>query len=228
MSAAVIAIRPEPGLSATVQAGQKVGLEISGYPLFELEAVPWEAPDSAGFDALLVGSANVFRWGGAALEGFRALPVHAVGETTAAAARAAGFAVERVGKGGLQGLLDTHEGSSMHWLRLAGEEHVELIVPPECLITTRITYRVKPADFPAELIDSLKNGALVLLHSAAAARHFADGCDALELDRSRIALAALGLRILEPVGEGWRSARAAPRPDERALLALAKDMCETI
>ena len=45
-------------------------------------------------------SANAIRHGGAGLERLRSLPVHAVGEATAAAAREAGFAVAGIGEGG--------------------------------------------------------------------------------------------------------------------------------
>ena len=92
----VIVIRPEPGCSATVAAARAAGLEAHGFPLQEVAPVAWESPDSGSFDVILAGSANVFRHGGAALRKFLSLPVHAVGQATAEAARAAGFTVERV------------------------------------------------------------------------------------------------------------------------------------
>jgi uroporphyrinogen-III synthase len=67
---------------------------------------------------------------------------------------------------------------------------------------------------------------LVLLHSAATARHFASECDRLGLARGTIALAALGPRIAAAAGEGWRAVHTAPRPDEAALLEMARELCK--
>ena len=84
----LIVIRPEPGCSATVAAGRAAGLDVHGHPLIAIRPRSWQTPDPAQFDALLAGSANVFRHGGPGLAGLKRLPVYAVGETTAAAARA--------------------------------------------------------------------------------------------------------------------------------------------
>jgi uroporphyrinogen-III synthase len=71
----------------------------------------------------------------------------------------------------------------------------------------------------------LGEGALVLLHSAAAARHFAAECERLAVQRGAIRLAALGPRIAEAAGAGWADVRSATEANEPALLALARDMC---
>ena len=91
--------------------------------------MPWDAPSPTDFDGILVGSANVFRHGGKKLDKLTKLPVHAVGEATADAARAAGFLVGRTGRGGLQNLLDELDGRELHLLRLAGEDRVTLRLP---------------------------------------------------------------------------------------------------
>jgi uroporphyrinogen-III synthase len=80
---------------------------------------------------------------------------------------------------------------------------------------------------PAPLAECLGEGALVLLHSAAAARHFAAECDRLGVARGAVGLAALGPRIAAAAGEGWHGVRAAGEPREAALLALAREMCQT-
>ena len=96
-----------------------MGLDVQGAPLFTIEPVEWEAPAPGQYDGLLVGSANIFRHGGKQLEKLTKLPVHAVGETTADAARTAGFLVGRTGRGGLQNLLDELSNRELHLLRLA-------------------------------------------------------------------------------------------------------------
>ena len=102
----LVVIRPEPGCSNTVAAARAAGITCHGFPLFEVAARSWEGLAPQGFDALLIGSANALRHGGPGLAALRALPVLAVGETTAAEARAAGFSVAQTGAGGLQSLLD--------------------------------------------------------------------------------------------------------------------------
>lgn len=225
MTPRIVAIRPEPGLASTLEAGRERGLDIAGHSLFEVESVAWEAPVRSEFDALLIGSANVFRHGGDELLECREMPVLAVGQTTAEAAAQAGFRVQQVGQGGLQSLLDSLGDTPRHLLRLAGEEHVPLSSPKPVTMTTRVVYRVSPLPFDENLVQQLSQDAVVMLHSAAAARHFAAQCDKCGIDKSHISLAALGPRILEPVGTGWRDAKASEMPEETALLALAKDMC---
>ena len=221
----IFAIRPEPGLSRTIAAGREAGLAIAGAPLFEVRPVAWDPPPTAGIDALLLGSANALRHGGPALAGLRSLPVHAVGQSTAQAAREAGFTVAQTGEGGLQRLLDQAGGASQHYLRLAGRAHVPLTPVIGSSITTCVVYESAPLPMPSTIVDKVENGTLVLLHSAEAARHFADECDRLDIPRSRIALAAMGPRVAAAAGTGWAELRSAENPDERALLALARDMC---
>jgi uroporphyrinogen-III synthase len=222
---AIVAIRPEPGLSQTLRNGALAGLEIAGVPLFEVRPVEWNAPDPATLDALLLGSANAVMLAGGGLGAFTHLPVHAVGERTAEAARKAGFSVATSGSGGLQQVLEGLAGQHLRLLRLAGAEHVPLSPPPGIEIVDRIVYEAAPLAMPDGLASLLNEGAVVLLHSAAAARHFAKECDRLGLSRCRIALAALGPRIAEAAGEGWAASQFCKQPQDVALLALARDMC---
>ena len=224
MSALVVTIRPEPGCAETVAAGLAEGLPIEGCPLFEIRPLGWDAPASSEIDALLLGSANAVRHGGPALAAFRAKPVYAVGDATAAAAQAAGFTVAATGQGGLQALAETLP-FPLTVLRLAGAEHVRLVPPPGVEIETRIAYESVPRPIPSAVADRLRGGALVLLHSAAAARHLAGECDRLAVPRGAVSLAALGPRIAAAAGEGWCLVGAAAEPREAALLALARQMC---
>lgn len=222
----IFAIRPEPGLSATIAAGAAQGLPITGFPLSGIEASGWTLPDLVGLDGLLVGSANAFRHGGDKLDALKHLPVLAVGESTAAAARAAGFEVAQAGAGGLQSLVDQLEPRFRRILRLCGEARVSLTVPDTVEIIERVVYRVQPIDIEGQFELGLARPSLVLLHSASSAEHFASEVDRLGILRENIALAALGPRILANVGSGWRAARAAPVPTDDALLAMARDMCQ--
>lgn len=218
------ALRPEPGLSATVAKARALGLGISGCALAEIRPVAWDCPDPAGFDGLLIGSANAFVHGGPNLARFTEKPVYAVGAATADAARAAGFSVAMIGSGGLQGVLDAIPAPA-HLLRIAGEEHVPLTAPAGVSFTEVIAYRSCPLPLDPAAPVLAGGAALVLLHSAATARHFASECDRLGLAKSAIALAALGPRIAAAAGGGWAAIHTARRPDESALLELAFDLC---
>ena len=224
MSELILTIRPQPGCSETVTAGRTAGLPIDGYPLFEIWPIAWDAPSPEAIDGLLLGSANALREGGAGLETFRAKPVHAVGEATAHEAEALGYTVASIGRGGLQALIDTLS-PPLRLLRVTGAEHVELTPPPGIEIETRVAYQSVPFALPDMLAARLREGAIVLLHSAAAARHFAAECDRCGVPRGAVSLAALGPRIAAAAGGGWREVCSAPAPREAALWALARDMC---
>lgn len=227
MTSLVLTIRPEPGCSATVRVGRLAGLPIEGCPLFEIRPLAWKPPEPRKIDALLLGSANAVRHGGPGLDLFRDKPVYAVGSATAREASKAGFAVADWGKGGLQRIVNSVRPPAK-LLRLAGRERVALSPPLGVAMETRTVYESVPRPLPGQWATALSAGGLVLLHSAAAARHFASECDRCGLSRAEIALAALGSRIAAAAGEGWRIVRAAVEPREAALLALARDLCHEL
>lgn len=225
MSLPLVVLRPEPGCSETLAAARAMGLDAIAAPLFAIEPVAWEVPDPAEFDALLVGSANAFRRGGAGLSRLAALPVHAVGERTADAARAAGFGLAQVGEGGLQALLDTL-AAPLNLLRLAGAARVALASPRGIAVFERVVYRAVPQPLSSDVVAQLRRGALALLHSAEAARTFAAECNRLGIDRGNVALGALAPRVVEAAGSGWHAIGVAPAVADAALLALVADMCQ--
>ena len=224
MTRAVVVLRPQPGCAATVAAARALGLDTIEAPLFTIEPVQWSAPDPSGFDGILAGSANALRCSGDALSSLTSLPIHAVGEHTAQAAHDAGFAVATRGEGGLQGVLDGIPAPA-RLLRLAGEARVALNPPTGVEIVERVVYRAAPLPLSPDAVAAFHSGAIALLHSAEAARHFAQECDRLALHRSRIAIAALGPRIAAAAGEGWQSVAIADRPADDRLLALAQRLC---
>lgn len=219
-----IVLRPEPGLAETLARLRERGIEGVGAPLFTIEPVAWTAPDPAQFDAILVGSANVFRHGGEGLKRLAGLPVHAVGPRTAQAARDAGFTVADIAGGELQPLV-SRMAAPQRLLRLAGEKRVALSPPVGVEVTERVVYRAVPLPLAGEVAARLAVGAVILLHSGEAARHFAKECKRLAIDRSRLSLAALAPRIAAAAGDGWQSVEWAEQPAELALLALSVQMC---
>ena len=222
----VLCLRPEPGLSATMARGTALGLEMIGLPLSRIAPVTWDVPASESFDAILAGSANIFRHGGAGLVGLHSLPVMAVGQTTAAAARDAGFKVNQIGHGGLQLLIDRLADQPMRFLRLCGEDRVPLQLHPGHQLVERIVYHSVPLHIPDSASPVFARKPVVLLHSAASAQLFVSECKRLVLDRATIVLAALGPRIIADIGDGWGQVLLPDTPDDTALLAKVAKMCK--
>lgn len=219
--------RPEPGWSVTTKTARDMGLDVHGTPLFKIEPVAWDVPSAKSYDGLLVGSANAFRHGGKSLERIKKLPVHAVGEATADAARRAGFLVGRTGRGGLQNLLDDLGQRKLHLLRLAGEDRVTLRVPDGIRVDTKVLYRAVPEGLSDDIVAMLRNGGVVALHSGAAVERLKVEFDRHGLDRTRIDLAVIGPRVAEMAGESWGSVHTASAPGDSELLALAQGLCQT-
>jgi uroporphyrinogen-III synthase len=212
----VLVLRPEPGASATVERALGLGLEADAMPLFEVEPVAWRAPDPSRFDALLLTSGNAVRLGGDQLEWLRALPVHAVGQATADAARNAGFEVASTGEAGVDRLLDTLN-AGQRLLHLCGE-HRRQPERPLQETTQIVVYRSSErADVDLRRAD----GAVVLIHSPRAGQRLAE----LVKDRSTIAIAAISLAAAEAAGAGWQSVAIAERPTDEALLVTAASLC---
>jgi uroporphyrinogen-III synthase len=224
----LVVIRPQPGCDTTVRAAQDMGLVAIAHPLFDVSPLAWRPPDPSHFDALLIGSANVLRHGGAALARYRGMPAYAVGEATAAAVRDAGMDLARQGEGGLQALLGALQPGHQRLLRLMAREQVELTPPPGVSIAEVVTYASEHRAMAQELAGLLACGAVVLLHSGEAARHFSAECDRHAIARGVIAIAALAPRIAMTAGPGWAAVEAASEPCEQALLALASRMCQAM
>lgn len=227
----LVIVRPEPGAAVTLAAARARGIEALSFPLFAVEPVSWVVPEPETFDALLIGSANSLRHGGAGLRQYRNKPTYAVGALTAQAARAAGLAVVAMGSGGMQEMFAHLAPGHRHLLRLSGRARVELSPPPGVTLVERTVYDSIPLPMPDDCARLLGTralaGTVVALHSAEGAKHFAAECDRLKLSPARLRLAALAPRIAAAAGSGWMAVACAPTPDDVALLALAEQMCQS-
>ena len=222
----LIVIRPEPGNTATLAAAGEVGLDAIGVPLQQVEAVEWEVPHGA-FDGLLIGSANAIRHGGPSMQRFANLPVYAVGETTAAAACDAGLKVAATGKGGLQNVLnDLPDDKPARLLRIGGAERVELAIPAHLTVVDVTAYRLSDREPDAAELSAFAGPCCIIVHSASAMRRLDAVFTFRELPRSRAILCVLGPRIVQSGTEGWAEIAIAETPDDAALLAMARQMCQ--
>jgi uroporphyrinogen-III synthase len=212
----VLVLRPEPGVSATVRRARELGLDAISAPRFELQPLAWQAPVLAGFDGLLLTSANAVRFGGEQLRALRHLPAYAVGDSTAEAARAAGITVRAAGDSGVEGLLCSIP-ADLRLLHLCGEDRREPASAPQRILAIAV-YRASAIEAP-DL--SAARGAVVLVHSPRAGRRLAELVD----DRASIAVAAISPAAADAAGQGWQAVEAAERPDDDAVLALAARLC---
>ncbi|HEV2815701.1 MAG TPA: uroporphyrinogen-III synthase [Allosphingosinicella sp.] len=212
----VLVLRPQPGADETAARARAIGLEPVVAPLFAIRALAWSPPDASEFDAVLLTSANAARHGGDGMTPFMRLPCYAVGERTADAARAAGFADVRTGPsdGAALVAMARQEGAEA-LLHLGGRDHVALDGVARIPVYAAEAAGALPTD---------AERAVVLIHSARAAARFAD----LAGDRrGAFRIAAISAEAAAAAGPGWRTMAIAAAPRDQALLELAAKLCQT-
>lgn len=210
----LLLLRPEPGLSASVERAGALGLDTISCPLFRVEPLDWELPDPARYDALLLTSANAVRLSGTKLAQLASLPVHAVGQATANAARDAGLNVETVGSGNVEGLLAILP-PSLRLLQLAGEDHRRV---DDWRIDRRIVYR---AGMVAEPELPRLNRLVIAVHSPRAGARLSE----LSGERASAVIAAISDAAAAACGQGWEEVSVSAEPNDNSLLALAASLC---
>jgi uroporphyrinogen-III synthase len=194
-----------------------MGLDPVVAPIFTVRAVDW-APPAKAYDAILFTSGNAARCAGRVPEG----PCYAVGEATAAAARAAGFADVRTGPadGAAVTAMMAADGVRRA-LHLCGRDH-RPVEHPAMTVERRIVYAADAAaELPVAARDALGRSALVLLHSPRAAETFAR----MVPERSGVRIAAISPAAADAAGEGWTALHVAAVPRDEALLELAAGLC---
>lgn len=210
-------------------------------PLLEIDYADPEPVDLAGVQALLFTSANGVR-GFTRIENRRDLAVLAVGDATAAAARAAGFVRVASAGGDAEDLarlaratLDPAAGALFH---AAGKERAGdlqgALAGAGFAVRRAVLYRARAAQvLPPAAIAALQDDNLTgaLFFSPRTAEVFARLTSAAGLTGRLRGLTALCLspavarRLDETGGRGaWGTIRVAERPTSAALLSLIDDM----
>ncbi len=218
--------RAQPGAQATARRVAALGLTPVVQPLLEVRETGTGLPELEGIAALAFTSANAVR-AFAGRSDDRALPVFAVGEATAEAARAAGFGDVTTSFGGTTALAD---------LIAARREHIAgAILHPSAaepagdlagdlaqagLVARRLVlYETLPADIPSSFSERLASLAFVLVHSPRAARILRGCLDACPAPG--LAAICLSAAVAAPLdGAALASVRAASTPEEEALVTL--------
>lgn len=225
MTMSVIILRPQDGAGETAKRARNLGLSAIIDPLFLVEPIAWSAPPPSEFDAVMLTSSNAVKHAGPTLRKYYDLPVLAVGEATAAAARDAGFNVAVTGDGGAKELLQSlPAGQFPRILRLTGKDHVKL-APSDRQITLNRVYQARALSLGQKAQAALRKGNIVLLYSVRAANILAREMERLNIDRSLNRVAALSGNIARAAGTGWKSVVAAEQPTDDALLFLAGRLC---
>lgn len=223
----LLVLRPEPGASHTAERAAAAGFAVTVTPLFRAAPIAWSPPDPTQYDAVMLTSANAARHAGPALSRYRALRLYAVGNATASAARAAGFADVVAGESDAAALLARiAEDGVARVLHLAGREH-RAATRAGIQIERRLVYGMDAvAELPPAAIAALDSGAVALLHSPRAAALFRRLLIDAGGDVAATRIVAISPAALAAAGAAWHATIFAAEPTDDALLAGAARLCD--
>ena len=202
---AVLVTRPHPDDEATASALRTRGFEVLQAPMLRFEPVPFHDDADARYGAIIVTSANALRAIASHLADSRLLklPLFAVGEHTASAARDAGFGEVITAKGDAGALRDLVLGAVKSkqlkkagtLLYLAGADLARDLAgelgEKGFTVVTHTTYRMIPASsLPREICDAFVANQIeaVLHYSRRSARAFLEAARSGGVEISALAL----------------------------------------
>jgi uroporphyrinogen-III synthase len=230
----VLVTRPLPDGERTAAALRARGHDVMLTPLMQVRSIPAEL--AGDWSAVIITSANALRTLTAAqLAPLLKLPLYAVGERSAEAARDAGFRDVRSAQGDASALIrliaERYANESAPHLYLAGVARAadikSALAGKGIKVTTVEVYSTVTTGFPPDLLTAIEQSRLdaVLHFSRRSAENFVIGAKTAGLAAKALALKQLCLSA--QVAEPLTLARAqdvviARRPDEASLLALLK------
>jgi uroporphyrinogen-III synthase len=237
---AILVTRPQPDNDSTARALRARGHEVLPAPMLRFEAVPFRDDPDAQFGALVVTSANALRAiaGQPVVQALRQLPLFAVGERTAEAAREAGFDNVISADGDASALRELVASAvqskllkkTQTLLYLAGADLARDLAGElgerGFSVLTQTTYRMAPVTkLPGEVGAALAAGsvAAVLHYSRRSARAFVDAVRAAGVEISALAIpqCCLSDQVASVMRDaGATRVMAAPSPHEIALFAV--------
>ena len=235
---AVLVTRPEPDDEATAASLRARGFEVLTAPMLRFEPVAFQDDTDAAYGAVIVTSANALRGIEPHLENSRllALPLFAVGERTADAARRAGFENVISANGDAAGLRDCVLASvrtkelkkASPLLHLAGADLARDLAGElgerGFTVVTHTTYRMAPvSSLPREICDAFAAHRIeaVLHYSRRSARAFLQAARAGGVEISALAIpqCCISAQVATVVRDaGATQVVVAATPDENALL----------
>ncbi|MBR0854945.1 uroporphyrinogen-III synthase [Bradyrhizobium liaoningense] len=233
----ILVTRPHPDNEATAESLRARGHPVLLAPVLKFEPVAFHDENEAGYGAIIVTSANAIRAVAPQLRdlGLLELPLFAVGEHTAAAARDAGFAEVIVAGGDAAALRDKVIQSARD--RLLKKKSTLLYLVGADLsrdlggelgaegfsVVTQTTYRMAPVKhLPREVCEGFAaHGVEAVLHySRRSARAFLDAArdEGVEISALAIPQCCLSEAIASVLRDaGASQVLVAATPDENAL-----------
>lgn len=227
----VVVTRPQADSERTAAALEALGHEALVAPLMRIEPV---AVDLAGtWSAIVITSANALQAVPATADGVKTLPVFAVGDRSAEAARRAGFAEVSSANGDITDLVrlvaTRAVGAKAPLLYLAGEDRTGDLVAQLAAhgidAEMKVVYRIVAEVFPPVLAVALESGDVdaVLHFSRRGAELFVEGARSSGVagPAEDVRHLCLSSQVAEPLAGASRIAVAA-RPEEAGLIALLR------
>jgi uroporphyrinogen-III synthase len=229
----VLVTRPMPDCERTAATLRGRGYDVLVVPLMQVK--PIAADLSGNWSAVIISSANAVRALDAQqIASLAKLPLFAVGQRSADAARDAGFMDVRSANGNAEDLIRLVAGSNLDqaatYLYLAGEDRaadVEGELAKRGIeARTVIVYKSVTLDYPPELANALRNREIaVALHfSRRSAENYVNGAKAAGLEQMASAPQhfCLSAQVTEPLRAAGVVGQisVAPDPNEAALLAI--------
>ena len=227
----VVVTRPQADSERTAAALEALGHEVLVAPLMRVKPV---AVDLAGtWSAIVITSANALQAIPATADGVKTLPVFAVGDRSAEAARRAGFAEVSSANGDIKDLVRLVAaravGAKAPLLYLAGEDRsgdlVTQLAAHGIDAKMKLVYRIVAEVFPPVLAAALESGDVdaVLHFSRRSAELFVEGARSSGVTgpAEDVRHLCLSSQVAEPLAGANRIVVAA-RPDEAALIALLR------
>ena len=227
----VVVTRPQADSERTAAALEALGHEVLVAPLMRVKPV---AVDLAGtWSAIVITSANALQAIPATADGVKTLPVFAVGDRSAEAARRAGFAEVSSANGDIKDLVRLVAaravGAKAPLLYLAGEDRsgdlVTQLAAHGIDAKMKLVYRIVAEVFPPVLAAALESGDVdaVLHFSRRSAELFVEGARSSGVagPAEDVRHLCLSSQVAEPLAGANRIVVAA-RPEEAALIALLR------
>jgi len=228
----VLITRPQPEANAFAELCTAQGLATIVSPLMKIVLCK-AAPDLSSIGALAFTSVNGVRAFAQNSES-RDLPVFAVGKTSAAKARKAGFTQVHAADGDVEALAAlisarwSSDGGAI--LHVAGATRagdlVKLLEETGLSARREVLYEARPVEgLNEEALAALKSGAAdlwVALFSPRSATLFLEAAEKAKLTPAlgKVNAVCLSRAVADAIGDGWRDIRVAARRDSAAMIEL--------
>ena len=231
----ILVTRPEPDATETAGRLAALGIEPVKLPLLQFVVLQTSLPDPKGFAAMAVTSANALRAldRRGVLSRYLGLPLHAVGDRTAAAARDLGFTEVSSAAGAFADLVEqlAHSRFSGPVFYPTGREIsgdlARSLAPFGKMVIGAPVYAMVPVEaVDPEIVGQLRDGAIsaALIYSRRTAETFVRllSPQLVAADRARVGMLCLSEAVAAPLIDAhFVRIALADHPSEEAMMGLA-------